>query len=117
MALYLITGISLLVYLILSWFLCKLIGLGESDFYILFGGLAVIGIIAAAVIVWWRLRNQGEEPLPAEAAGEGPSNDEISLLVKDAEAKLTASKLAQGGIAGLPLVYVIGEQGSTKTSV
>ena len=43
--------------------------------------------------------------------------DELDLIIKDAEAKLAASRVAGASIGNLPLVFLVGDQGSTKTSV
>ncbi len=45
------------------------------------------------------------------------SDHEIDSLVREAQTRLASSKLAQGAkLSTLPLVFVIGETGSTKTS-
>lgn len=51
------------------------------------------------------------------AAGQGAS-PEIDQLIKDADLRLGSSKGVQGAnISNLPLIFVIGDQGATKTSV
>ncbi len=110
-----ILGVSLLAYMAAAWAAGKLLGLSESDFYILFGALTAIGVIAAAVIVWWKMRQQEN----AEVAADAPldPNDEIDGLIREAETKLAASSLGKGaGIGTLPVVLVMGEQGTAKTS-
>jgi type VI secretion system protein ImpL len=61
----------------------------------------------------------GTGPAGAPGATGVPSgpDDEIDSLVRDAEGRLASSNLAQGArLSNLPVVFVIGEPGSTKTS-
>jgi type VI secretion system protein ImpL len=115
MKLYLGTGAALLGYLALAWLAGSALHLDTSRFYLLFSILAVLGIGGAVVFIWFwsKLR-------PKSGGGGGaPSgpDDEIDSLVRDAEARLAASNLAQGAkLSNLPVVFVIGEPGSTKTS-
>ncbi|MBI4905255.1 MAG: hypothetical protein HY820_16590 [Acidobacteria bacterium] len=51
------------------------------------------------------------------AAGSGAEGD-VDLLVKDAEARFTASSIGQGAkLSSMPVVFVVGDRGSTKTHV
>ena len=89
-------GVSLLAYMVAAWAAGKLLGLSESDFYILF----------AALIGDWRDRgrlsscggrcgSRSMRPiLPADAPLD--PNDEIDALVREAEAKLAALADGQG---------------------
>ncbi len=52
----------------------------------------------------------------AAAEGEAAPGD-IDLLAKDAEAKLVAAKLAEGGLSVVPVIFVLGDAGSTKTTI
>ncbi len=111
-----IVGVSLLAYMVAAWAAGKLLGLSESDFYILFAALSAIGVIAAGVIVWWKMRQQEQAAdLPSDAPLD--PNNEIDALVREAEAKLAASQMGKGATIGtLPVVLVIGDQGTAKTS-
>ena len=112
-----ILGVSLLAYMVAAWAAGKLLGLSESDFYILFALLSAIGVIAAGVIVWWKMRQQEQAAdLPADAPLD--PNDEIDAIVREAEAKLAGPpRWARAPTIGtLPVVLVIGEQGTAKTS-
>lgn len=105
----LIVGVSLLVYMVAVWAVATLLGLSGPDFYILFGALAALGVIAAGLIVWWRMRQQDEDSeLPADTSLD--PNDEIDGLVREASGKLAT------GIGTLPVVLILGEQGAAKTS-
>jgi type VI secretion system protein ImpL len=113
MKLYLGTGAALVGYLALAWLAGSALHLDTSRFYLLFAILAVLGIGGAMVFIWFwsKLRGQSGGGVPS-----GP-DDEIDTLVRDAEGRLAASNLAQGAkLSNLPVVFVIGETGSTKTS-
>lgn len=117
---YLITGLTFSVYLAAGWAAGKYLGLSQSEFYILFGLVTAVGTLAAAAFVWWKMRQaesaaeEADDPAAEEVAG----SDEIDILIRDAETKLAAAKLAQGSrIGNLPLIFILGDQGTTKTSV
>src|ERR1051326_5033882 len=112
---YVVTGIILLAYVILVWLMGDWLHLKSPDIWVLRGGLTLIGIGAAAAFVWSkrsRIQAQGGASEPVD-----PSN-EIDMLVRTAEAKLTAARVPQGSrIANFPLIFLVGETGSAKTSV
>jgi type VI secretion system protein ImpL len=115
MKIYLGAGAALVGYLFLAWILGSLLHLNNTTFYILFCVLAILGVGATAIFLWFFSKRQ------AGAAGETgvrmERDDEIDALVREAENRLSASNLAKGAkLMSLPLVFVIGEQGSTKTS-
>ena len=68
------------------------------------------------MIVWWKMRQQEQAAdLPADAPMD--PNDEVDALVREAEAKLAASQMGKGANIGtLPVVLMMGEQGTAKTS-
>src|ERR1017187_835906 len=85
-------------------------------FYIIMG-VTVVALIVLTVIYF---RKKKKEKLAAAAAGDGvaPGGDEISVLIHEAERKLAAAKLEQGAKVGsLPVFLIMGEPGTTKTSV
>ena len=117
--LYLITGVSLSVYIVLAFLAAKFLGLKDTDLYVFLAILAAIGALAAGAFVWWKMRQGGSE-LPAELAkaADAGSDEELDGLIREAEGKLAASKAAAGAsIGNLPLVFIVGEPGTTKTSV
>lgn len=112
--LYPITAIVLVIYLAAVWILAGALQLKSPDIWVFRFGLSLIGIGAAAAWIWWR---KSQQPAGVASAPIDPSN-EIDILARDAEAKLAAARVAQGGhVANFPLVFVIGESGSAKTSI
>ena len=116
MKLYLGTGAALLAYLVLAWLAGSALHLDTSRFYLLFTILAVLGIGGALVFIWFWSKVRGQSGGGGAPGAAGP-DDEIDSLVRDAEGRLASSNLAQGAkLSNLPVVFVIGETGSTKTS-
>jgi type VI secretion system protein ImpL len=110
------TAVVLLAYLGLSWFTGNLLGLQGAKVWVLRGVLALIGLAAASVVVWyvWSKRKQ---LAAAESPDQIASGEDITLLVREAEAKLSAASDGKGGkLSALPVVFVIGDPGSAKTS-
>jgi len=110
---YLAVGVALLVYLALAWTMGSLLHLAGGTFYILFTILAFLGLAAAAILIWWFKFRQAQTTLaPGGAQTPSDGDDEIDALIRDAEARL-----AKGAkLSGLPVVFVLGEAGSTKTT-
>ena len=82
--------------------------------------LLAVALVALIVLVILFFLKKKKAKTAAAQAGEpmAPGGDEISVLVHAAEAKLSAAKLEQGAkIANLPVYLLMGQSGSTKTSV
>jgi type VI secretion system protein ImpL len=112
----LITAAVLVVYCILAFFTGNLIGLQGSKLWILRTALWVLGLAAAGIVVWffWNKKKQEQAEEYAEGGGAG---DDIDHLVRDAEMRLAASRIAKGAQLGdLPAIFLIGETSSAKTT-
>jgi type VI secretion system protein ImpL len=78
-------------------------------------GVTVMALIVL-LVVFLILRKKKKRA--AEGEDPGASRDEVAQLIREAETKLTAAKLAEGGKVGnLPVFFLMGDSGSTKTSV
>src|SRR5664279_788411 len=83
----------------------------------------VLGLVLVALIVlvvWFLLQRKKEKAAAAAsttaADTAGAGNEEIDALVREAERRLSASK--QGDrLVGMPIFFLVGDTGSTKTSV
>jgi type VI secretion system protein ImpL len=115
MVAYWVTGGLLLVYLVLVWFVPSWLNKSGTDAWILRGGLALLGLIAAGSFIWfYRKAKTAEEGQGVD--GTGDSNKDIDLLVHEALRRLKNSTLGRGAtLRNLPLVFVLGEPGSAKT--
>jgi type VI secretion system protein ImpL len=79
-------------------------------------GLAAVALVVLTIIYF---RNKKKAKAAAAAdAGQAPGGDEISVLIHEAERKLASAKLGQSARVGnLPVFIVMGDAGTTKTSV
>src|SRR5271166_1879627 len=112
----LITALILLVYLVLGWFAGTWLGLAGTKVWIFRGAIWLIGIVAAAFVIWFFWNKQKQEKA-AQAEVEPAATDEIDTLIREAERKLSQSRLAKGARFGtVPVVFVVGESKSAKTS-
>jgi len=87
-----------------------------TTLYILIG-VALVALVVLLIVFFYLQKKKAKA---AAQAGQpaAPGGDEISVLVQAAETKLSAAKLEQGGRVGSMPVYVLmGDSGSTKTSV
>lgn len=102
--------LCLLVWIGIAVGLAFLLGLSGSMFYIFIGILSIVGIIGAGVYLWMRSKQ------PAKP-GANSGDPEIDALCKDVDSKLAVAKTVQGAkINNLPVVFVMGENGSVKTT-
>src|ERR1700751_1501564 len=116
MGVYWATLAILVPYLILAWFLGIWLHLKGANLWILRGGLAVLGFIAAVAFFWFYRKAHSEQEEPSETSlAEGDAAD-VDNLVHDAARKLRASSLGSNARLGkLPLIFLIGDSGSAKT--
>ena len=115
---YLATGAMLLAYLVLVWFLGGWLRLHGSDIWILRGGLAFVGLVAAGSFLWFYRKSTTEDTAPeSETEPVAGTDDDVNLAVREAVRRLKSSTLGRGAnLRNLPLVFVLGESGATKTT-
>ncbi len=114
MVVYLVTGAVLVVYLVLVWFLGTWLNLHGSDLWILRGMLAVLGLIGAGVFLWFHHRSKKAEDGFVEAA-PGSAQD-VDLIIHDAVRRLRSSSQPGASLSKSPVMILIGEPGSIKTT-
>ena len=116
--LYWVTTLVLLVYMVLVWLLGRWLPLHGSDVWILRGVLALLGIIGAAVAYFYVYKIQKAKAASAEDDSQPGGTDDLDALVREAVRRLKHSTLGRGtNLGSLPLVFVLGDSGSTKTTV
>ncbi|MEO8026994.1 MAG: ImcF-related family protein, partial [Bryobacteraceae bacterium] len=108
----LIAVASLLVYFGFTAVLARMLGLEGQPMYIFYGVLSCLGLSAFGLFYWFRRKSSGGGQQQG-AAAEGPSG-EVDRLIHEANARLSQAKAAN--IANLPVVFVIGDRGTAKTS-
>ncbi|MBI4877912.1 MAG: hypothetical protein HY822_25045 [Acidobacteria bacterium] len=124
MNVYWASGGVFIIYIVSAWFITSLTKLTGTDLYMLRGFLGSVGLTSYAIFYWWIQKRQAAKDQAASgaapaagAAGAAAGTDDVDLLVRDAEAKLAASRLAaEAKIPLLPVILVMGEPGSTKTT-
>src|SRR5215471_18237708 len=85
--------------------------------YLIFG-LVLIALIVL-VVVWFYQKKKKAKAAAAEAEAAdtgGAGTEEIDSLVREAERRLAAAKLGDR-LVNLPIFFLAGETGSTKTSI
>ena len=95
MGVYWATGAILLPYLVLAWFLGIWLHLQGSRLWMLRGGLALLGILAAGAFFWFYRKAKAQD-VPAELEGDGGDTQDVDILVHDAVRKLRGSALGRG---------------------
>ena len=117
--LYLITTIVLLVYLVLVWLLGHWLPLRGNDVWILRGVLALLGLIGGAVAYFYVYKVQkAKQAAAGEDESQAGETDDLDALVREAVRRLKHSTLGRGtNLDSLPLVFVLGDAGATKTTV
>ncbi|HEY2018735.1 MAG TPA: ImcF-related family protein [Bryobacteraceae bacterium] len=87
-----------------------------TTLYIILG----VTIVALIGLVIYYFIQKKKAKKAAEAMGDqsaAPGGDDISVLIHEAEAKLAAAKLENPKVGSLPVYLIVGEPGTTKTSV
>jgi type VI secretion system protein ImpL len=115
-----------LIFFVGVGFLCAhFLHLQGQEFMFFMMLMSALGISASAFFYFFQSKAQQRAEPQAAGAGGGTAavsgsgaSPEVDQLIKEADQRLAASKNAQGvSISNLPLIFVIGDQGATKTSV
>ncbi len=116
--LYWVTTLVLFIYLVLIWLSGRWLPLHGSDVWIFRGVLALLGIIGAAVAYFYVYKVNKSKETSGEDDSQPGGTDDLDALVREAVRRLKHSTLGRGtNLGGLPLVFVLGDSGSTKTTV
>jgi type VI secretion system protein ImpL len=109
--LWLFSGITLLVFLLIGWLLPALLGLVGSTRWLIRAVIDLLGLIAAiTVFVWLRAKYRS---MPEEAPREG---DEIDITFAAAKNRLSSAQ-GKGRVGAMPVIVVAGPAGSAKTTI
>lgn len=116
MLVYLLAFAVLLVAALLAFGMASLLHLHGTSLIVFVAILIVLGVAAAVLILVLHFRAKKKDEQAGDApAGEGAG--ELDLLLNDANRKLRESQQGQKTLDLLPLIYVIGEPGSAKTTM
>jgi type VI secretion system protein ImpL len=106
-----IAAIILIFFVLLAWFAGSFLHLQGASLWILRCGLILIGLTAAGYFLWFYRRIQRRQGM----ASQPPVGlEQISVLLKQADQKLRKSK--QRSLRSFPIVFIIGESNTAKTS-
>src|SRR5215472_6475658 len=110
---YGITAIVLILYFVLCWFAASWLGLTGTSLWLCRGLLALIGAAGAGAFLWFHLKRT-KSGADLEVSGSEELDQRIHEGLRRLRAALGGRK---AGFADFPLVILIGEAGSAKTSV
>lgn len=103
---------AMIVYVGMTFAFAKLLALSGLDSYIFYALMAVLGLVAMGLWIYFKTKWKGKG---GAAAGGGEVTDDAAIdqIVREADARLAGQNVT---IANLPLVFVVGDRASTKTS-
>ncbi|HEY3625773.1 MAG TPA: ImcF-related family protein [Terracidiphilus sp.] len=112
---YILAVVVLLVAALLAFGLAALLHLQGAAYLVFVILVLLIGIAAAITIVVMHLRAKKEKGQQGEEAGTA-ATAELDLMLNDANRKLRSSQQGAKAIDALPLLYILGDSGSAKTT-
>ena len=96
-----------------AWVSGSALGLAGRDLLFFRGALILLGFIATVTVVWFLLRRPEVKAPPPSDEGR-----EVDAAIAKAKSRLASSRQSGGaGLYQLPMVLVLGAEGSTKTTV
>lgn len=115
MIIYILAALVVLLAALMAFGIAALLHLQGAAYAIFVIVLLVIGIGAAVAIVVMHRRSKRQE---AEEGGDASGGDagDIDLLLNDVNRKLRNSQHGAKTLEELPLVYLLGQSGSAKTT-
>ncbi len=115
MVIYLLAVLVVVVAALLAFGIAALLHLQGVAYAIFVVLLLVIGIAAAVTILVLHFRSKRQQEEEGNASAGGDSG-ELDLLLNDANRKLRASQQGAKTLDALPLIYLLGQPGSAKTT-
>jgi type VI secretion system protein ImpL len=112
---YVLAVVVLLVAALLAFGLAALIHLQGAAYLVFVIIVLLLGIAAAITIIVLHRRAKKEKEQQGEAPGS-TATAELDLMLNDANRKLRTSQQGAKALDSLPLLYVLGETGSAKTT-
>lgn len=103
---WIVAGVALLTWIISSWIFSGMMSLSYTERWVLRIGLAVLGISAAGIVLWF-MRPRDKEDTEREASGD----DAVTHIAS------ARRRMPRGAFDARPLVLLLGSTGSCKTTV
>lgn len=111
---WILGSLGLLGYMALTWKLGSLLNLRGTDLFVLRFGLWLLGLIAATLIIWYLVKTAKRRK---GAAVQHPPGDDIDRAFIAAKERLTQARVTgRKSLSSLPMVIILGPEGSTKTT-
>jgi type VI secretion system protein ImpL len=109
----LVAGFVLILSILLAWLVGPLLGLAGTALLVLRILLVALGAVAAGIILFFHFRDKRRDA----ATRNMPGGSDLDALLKDAESRLAnAQRTGPRSLDSLPLLYIIGEANSAKTT-
>lgn len=113
MLLIIVAALVLVVSIVLAWLVGPLLGLAGTALLILRILLILIGAVTAGFILYLFFKEKRQDA----AAKSLPGGTDLDTLLRDAAHRLsTAQRTGPKSIDSLPLLYILGESNSAKTT-
>lgn len=125
-------GAAAILVLLILWFVGPIFHVTGANALVLRGGILLLGAIAiVGLLLWARSKrasisqpgtetpsaNAPKMPSLSGADASGVSHD-IEILAREASVKVAAARMGAGAkLSSLPVVFLVGETGSGKTSI
>ncbi|HEY5085342.1 MAG TPA: hypothetical protein VII48_12500, partial [Rhizomicrobium sp.] len=116
MLVYLAVLAVIVVAALLAFGLAFLLHLHGVAYIVFVSVILLLGIAAAVIILVLHFRAKKEKELAEGDSAVGGATGELDLLLNDANRKLRAAQQGGKTIDLLPVLYILGEQGSAKTT-
>ncbi|MGA9462047.1 MAG: ImcF-related family protein, partial [Terracidiphilus sp.] len=111
---YVLTVIVILVAALLAFGIAALLHLQGWMYWTFVAIILVVGIAAAVAILLVHYRAKKQRAL--EESGTGEAKHDLDLLLDDADRKLRTAQQGAKRLQYQPLIYVLGDPGSAKTT-
>ena len=112
---YVLAIVVVLVAALLAFGLAALLHLSGGMYLAFVIVILLLGIAAAVVIIVLHLRAKKEKEQQGEAPGTA-ATAELDLLLNDANRKLRTAQQGAKTLESLPLLYILGDSGTAKTT-
>jgi type VI secretion system protein ImpL len=112
---YVLAIVVVLVAALLAFGLAALLHLQGGMYLAFVIVILLLGIVAAVIIIVLHLRAKKEKEQQGEAPGTA-ATAELDLLLTDANRKLRSSQQGGKTLESLPLLYILGDSGTAKTT-
>jgi type VI secretion system protein ImpL len=112
---YLLAIVIVVIAAALAFGIAALLHLQGLTYIIFVVLILLLGIVAGVTIVLMHHRNKKQKALEGNS-GDSSAINEIDLLLNDANRKLRESQQGVKSLEYLPLIYILGDPGSAKTT-